>query len=109
MGVWETEAELAQLATHCRAIGDEALAQKFDDLARALMRESHWLRAAPEATAALLWNRLRRSGWSEHDLSTQLRVPADTAFLRVRHTATRESPALVRDLVGHAGMFMHVW
>src|SRR5204862_3037460 len=61
----------------------------------------HWLRNVPEATAALLWNRLRRSGWTTDALDEQLRVPSDTTFLRVRHAATRDS-ALVRNLVGHA-------
>jgi len=100
LGVDEAEADVTRLAMRCRMSGDEALGQRADDLARALARESHWLRAAPEATAALVWNRLRRSGWGASDLDA-LRVPDGVDFLRVRHTATRESPALVRDLVGH--------
>jgi hypothetical protein len=62
VGVWETEVELAQVATRCRAIGDEALHQKFDHLTRALTRELHWLRGAPEMIAALagVWSRHRK-------------------------------------------------
>jgi mRNA-degrading endonuclease YafQ of YafQ-DinJ toxin-antitoxin module len=103
VGVWETEAELAQVATRCRTIGEEALHQKFDDLTRALARESHWLRSAPEATAALVWNRLRQAGWSANKLNEQLSVQSKVAFLRVRGVATRQSAAMIRDLVGHAG------
>jgi WD40 repeat protein len=102
LGAHDAEADLARVAERCRASGDETLYGRFGDLARALGRESHWLRDAPEATAALLWNRLRQSGWSADDIDHQLQVPADAIFLRMRHLATRESPALVRDLVGHA-------
>jgi hypothetical protein len=102
LGAHEVEADIARVAARSQAGGNATIGQRLSDLARALGRESHWLRAAPEATTAVLWNRLRRSGWNEHDLGSQLRVPVDTAFLRVRHIATRESPALVRDLVGHA-------
>jgi len=101
LGADDAEADVARAAERCRASGDAALAGRFAELARALGRESHWLRAAPEATAALVWNRLRQLGWSAEDLDRQLRVPTETAFLRVRHLATREHPALVRDLVGH--------
>src|SRR5262249_46045712 len=87
----------------CRASEDVTIARRFDDLARALGRESHWLRTAPEAIAALIWNRLSRSGWSADELRGQLQVPVDARFLRVQHTVTRESPGLIRDLVGHAG------
>ena len=47
-------------------------------------------------------DRLRRSGWSAAELDEQLWGVDDAGFLRVRHAVTRESPALVRDLVGHA-------
>ncbi|HEX7841792.1 MAG TPA: WD40 repeat domain-containing protein [Kofleriaceae bacterium] len=102
-GAHEVEADVVRVAEQCRACGDAAISNRFGDLARALVRESHWLRAAPEATSAVLWNRLRRFGWSEHDLDGRLQIPVDTGFLRVRHTATRESPALIRKLVGHDG------
>jgi hypothetical protein len=62
LGAHEAEADVERAAERCRGSGDETLAGRFDDLARALGRESHWLRAAPEATAALVWNRLRQSG-----------------------------------------------
>jgi hypothetical protein len=103
LGVHETEVDVARVAERCRASGDAVLSRRFGDLARALGRESHWLRAAPEATTALVWNRLRRSGWSATELDGELRVPALASFLRVRHAITRESPALVRELVGHSG------
>jgi WD40 repeat protein len=106
LGAHDAEADLARVAERCRASGDETLYGRFGDLARALGRESHWLRDAPEATAALLWNRLRQSGWSADDIDHQLQVPADAIFLRVRHLATRESPALVRDLVGHSSQVL---
>jgi WD40 repeat protein len=101
LGVHDAEADVARAAARCRASGDEARVDRFAELARALGRESHWLRAAPEATAALVWNRLRRSGWSPNELDTQLQVPKRLEFLRVRHVATRVSPALLRDLAGH--------
>lgn len=102
LSVHEADADASRLAERCRASGAAAFTRRFDDLAHALVRESHRLRAAPEATAALLWNRLRRSGWSADELDHQLRVPGGATFLRVRHAATRESRALVRELVGHA-------
>ncbi|HWO19850.1 MAG TPA: WD40 repeat domain-containing protein, partial [Kofleriaceae bacterium] len=102
LGVHDAEVDMARAADRCRASGDEALRGQFNDLARALVRESHWLRAAPETTAALVWNRLRQSGWDAEEIDRQLQVPAEVTFLRVRHLATRESPALVRDLVGHS-------
>jgi WD40 repeat protein len=103
LGVYETQADAARVAERCRAGGPPPLARRFDDLSRALVRESHRIRAAPEAVAALLWNRLRRLGWSASDLE-QLRIPAGASFPRLRYAATRESPALVRDLIGHAAL-----
>jgi hypothetical protein len=101
LGVHEAEADVTRVAERSRASPDAPTSRHFRELARALARESHWLRAAPEATTAILWNRLQRRGWSEHDLHVQLQLSVDTDFLRVRRIATRESPALVRDLVGH--------
>jgi WD40 repeat protein len=101
LGAHDTELDVARTAARYRASGDEAHLERFTDLARALGRESHWLRAAPEATAALVWNRLRRYGWTAIDLDAQLRVPVDADMLRVHHAATRESPTLVRSLEGH--------
>src|SRR4029079_6039410 len=89
-----------------RASDSAAVARRLDDLARALRRDSHWFSTAPEAAAGLVWNRLRRFGWSADELDEQLRGPDDAGFLRVRHAVTRESPALVRDLVGHASAVM---
>jgi WD40 repeat protein len=106
LGVHETEADIARVAERCRASGD-AVARGFDALARVLGRESHWLRAAPDATAALVWNRLRRFGWSANELDDQLRVPVGASFLRVRHpVGLLESPAIVRDLEGHTSAVM---
>jgi hypothetical protein len=102
LGAHEAEADLARVAERSRASGDEALRGRFDDLARALGRESHWLRAAPEATAALVWNRLRQLGWKADQIDQQLQLPGGAPFLRVRHVAVRESPALVRDFIGHS-------
>jgi WD40 repeat protein len=97
---------VARTADRCNTSGsacsDAALPQRFVDLARALSRESHWLRVAPDATAALVWNQLRRSGWTTADLERHLQLPPGASFLRVRHVATRESPALARTLVDHA-------
>jgi len=104
LGAHEAEADVARAAERCRASGDQTLCRRLDDLARALMRESHWLRDAPEATAALVWNRLRWLGWGADDLDEQLQLPPAATFLRVRHRATRQSHALLRDLVGHASV-----
>jgi hypothetical protein len=103
VSVHEAEFDVARLAERCRASGDAMRSGRFRDLAQALVRESHWLRAAPEAVPALIWNRLRRSGWSVSDLDRQLQGSAQASFLRVRHAITRESPALLRDLAGHSG------
>jgi WD40 repeat protein/nucleoside phosphorylase len=104
LGADEAEADVARAAERCRTSGDELSRGRFEGLARALGRESHWLREAPEATAAVVWNRLRQQGWSAEQLDQQLQVPEGARFLRLRHLATRESPALVRTLVGHAFM-----
>lgn len=101
LGAHETETDLERAAERCRASGDEPRRKRLQDLARVMGRESHWLRKAPEATAAVVWNGLRRSGWSTEVIEQQLVLPAGAKFLRLRHLATRESPALVRDLVGH--------
>jgi WD40 repeat protein/tRNA A-37 threonylcarbamoyl transferase component Bud32 len=102
LGAHEAEAEAARVAERCRATGDAALCRRFGDLARALARESHWLRTAPEATAALVWNRLRLAGWSADEIDAGLQVQGGR-FLRVRYGTARASPALVRTLVGHSG------
>jgi hypothetical protein len=75
--VRETEAELAEVATRCRASGDDTLHDKFEHLSRALARESHWLRAAPEATVALVRSRFRQAGWSANKRNEQLAVPSE--------------------------------
>ncbi|HEX8106456.1 MAG TPA: hypothetical protein VF516_01960 [Kofleriaceae bacterium] len=106
LGAHDAEADVERTATRCRASGDDAHGDRLTDLARALGRESHWLRAAPKATAALVWNGLHRLGWCASDLDAQLRVPEGREFLRVRHAATRESPALVRSLEGHTHAVM---
>ncbi|HEX7940263.1 MAG TPA: hypothetical protein VF488_00580, partial [Gemmatimonadaceae bacterium] len=97
----DAEADVGRTAARCRTSGDETHGERLADLARALVRESHWLRAAPEATATLVWNRLRRFGWNASELDAQLRVPEGMEFLRVRYAATRESPALIRSVEGH--------
>ena len=101
LGVHETETDVTRLAERCCTSGNNVLGQRASDLARALARESHWLHATPEATTALVWNRLQRFGWSVDELDGQLRVPEGASFLRVRHAYTRVSPVLVRDLAGH--------
>jgi hypothetical protein len=52
-GAHETEADLAHAAERCRASGDESLRGRFEDLARALGRESHWRRAGGDGGARL--------------------------------------------------------
>jgi WD40 repeat protein len=102
VAVHEAEADVTWVAERCRSSGDAMISARFADLARAIRRESHWLHVAPEAALALVWNRLRRSGWSPEDLE-QLHSPSRAPFLRVRYAARRESPALVRDLVDDTG------
>jgi WD40 repeat protein len=96
--VFVAEQELRESAVRCP---DPEVARKLGDLARALARESHWIRADPQGTAGLIWNRLRRSGWSAQDLDAHL--PVEAAFLRVRHAASRASAALESTLAGHMG------
>jgi WD40 repeat protein len=101
LGAHDAEADVTRIAERCRTGGDATIARRLRDLAQALRRDSHWFRIAPEATAALVWNQLRRLGWSAGEIDEHLRTSHDATFLRVRHVVTRESPALVRDLVGH--------
>jgi hypothetical protein len=102
LGPHEAEAEVARLADRCRERGNEALGRRFENLARALARETHGLREAPEATAALVWNRLRRSGWSAHELDEELRIPVEARFVRIRHEAPPSDARLAPDRAGHA-------
>jgi hypothetical protein len=103
LGEHDLEADVARAARRCRRSGDETIARVLGDLARALVRESHWLRDEPGVLAGQLWNRLRRMGWSAEDLDQRVRLPTGAAeFLRVRHAVSRESPALLRDLIGHS-------
>jgi WD40 repeat protein len=90
------EQELREAAARCP---DPEVARELGDLARALARESHWIRADPQGTAGLVWNQLRRSGWSAQELDAHL--PAEATFLRVRHAASRASAALDGMLDGH--------
>ncbi|MGH9886325.1 MAG: NACHT domain-containing protein, partial [bacterium] len=101
LGPKAVEADLARTAERSRAGADGATVQRFEHLVRAVTRESHWLHEAPEATAAVVWNRLRRLGWAIEEIEKHVRLPDGCGFLRVRHAATRESPALVRDFRGH--------
>jgi WD40 repeat protein len=100
MGAYSVEADVLRVAERCRKTGDKTTGTRLGDLALAVGRESHWLRAAPEAAPGLVWNRLRGADWSVADLEKLLRVPDDAAFLRIRDGATRESRALLRDLAG---------
>jgi WD40 repeat protein len=105
LGVHDVEVDVGDAAERGRVHGHDALGRDLGDLSRALGRESHWLRGEPAALAAQLWNRLRRMGWSTEDLDRRLRTANETAtFVRVRHAVSRESPSLLRDLVGHWGM-----
>ncbi|HEX2687179.1 MAG TPA: CHAT domain-containing protein [Kofleriaceae bacterium] len=105
LGVHDVESDVGDAAERCRGHGDDAIGRDLSDLSRALGRESHWLRDEPNALAAQLWNRLRRMGWSTDDLERRLRTPKEVAaFVRVRHAVSRESPSLLRDLVGHWAM-----
>ncbi len=61
-GVHDAEADVARTAARCLASGDDAHGGRFTELARALGRESHWLRAAPEPSGVLSRRRtIRRS------------------------------------------------
>ncbi|MGH2898332.1 MAG: hypothetical protein ACRDMZ_06625, partial [Solirubrobacteraceae bacterium] len=44
LGARDAEADLDRLAERCRATGDRAIADRLAQLARAVRRESHWLR-----------------------------------------------------------------
>jgi WD40 repeat protein len=83
------EQELRETAAKCR---DRAVVGDLTQVANALARESHWIRADPKGTAGLIWNRLRRAGWRARDLDA--RLPAESVFLRVRHAASRDGAAL---------------
>jgi WD40 repeat protein len=96
--VFVLEQELKNAGAMCP---DAKTVRDLADLAWALARESHWVRQDPKGTTGLIWNRLRRGGWSLQELDALLTVPAETAFLRVRHAASRESGLLERTLQGH--------
>ena len=125
LGAYDVVSDVVDTAEHYHATGAHGL-RGFQDLARGLGREAHWLRSAPEATTALVWNQLRRMGWSSDDLDRELQIPLQsqsarqrryplqhqtppqphaptTGFLRVRWVAARESLALDRNLIGHTG------
>ncbi len=103
-GAHDVEVDVARAAKRCCEDGDAVLAGDLGDLGRALARESHWLRNEPGVLSAQLWNRLRRMGWSKEDLDERIRLPGNVeAFMRVRRVISRESPALLRDLIGHTG------
>jgi hypothetical protein len=104
LGAHEADADVARAAECCPASVHPGYHKRFAGLARAIGRESHWLRAAPEATPAVVWNQLRRAGWSEADLDQHLRVAPEASFLHLRHIAASESLALERNLVGHVGV-----
>jgi WD40 repeat protein len=53
-----------------------------------------------------VWNRLRQAGWSANKLNEQLATQSKVAFLRVRSVAARQSPTLLRDLLGHSDVVM---
>lgn len=99
----EAAADVARIAVLCQANGHGELHRCFDELSRALARDSDWLRTAPEQAAGIVWNRLRRAGWSAKELDSELRMPAAATFLRVRNVATRESPALRQNFVCRSG------
>lgn len=103
VGVHEVEVDLLRAAEQYRRLGAPSPHRHFDEMARAFTRESHWLLAEPAATSALLWNRLRRSKGGADGIAEQLTPAPDTSFLRVRFAVTRESPSMVRELIGHAG------
>ena len=54
LGLDEAEDDVARTAARCRASGDEVHGERFGDLARALGRESHWLRTTPKTTTKLI-------------------------------------------------------
>lgn len=107
LGSNEAEADVARAAGRCPSV-HPGHHQRFADLARAIRRESHWLRAAPESSPAVLWNRLRQAGWSVPDLDQHLRVGPET-FLRLSSPApscvhgrsgTLHSPAFTAEAGG---------
>src|SRR5678816_4165381 len=86
LGVDELEADLARVAELSCRCGDDKVSSLLNCLARAVRRESHWLRDTPDALPAQLWNRLRRMGWRAEDLETRLRLSRRAeAFIRLRH------------------------
>jgi WD40 repeat protein len=99
--VFAVEQELMDAGARCP---DPAVARELADLARSLARESHWVRNDPAGTAGLIWNRLRRWGWTAKDLDARITMPAEAAFVRVRHAASRESASLKRTLDGHSSL-----
>jgi WD40 repeat protein len=98
--VFVLEQDLKNAAAKCP---DPPVVRDLAELARALARESHWVRDDPMGTAGLIWNRLRRWGWTAEELQSRIRLPAGAMCLRVRHAASRESDVLERTLDGHTG------
>jgi len=98
--VFVVEQELGNAGKICP---EPTIARDLADLARALARESHWIRDDPRGTAGLLWNRLRRLSWTAEDLDTRIVMPAEAEFLRVRRAVSFETISLERTLDGHTG------
>src|SRR5207237_3971625 len=83
-GVAEVSAVEQELREAAARYPNPSVARDLTDMAQALARESHWVRDDPAGTAGLLWNRLRRSGWTTEDLEIRTTVPEQAPFLRVR-------------------------
>ncbi len=98
--VFVVEQELRDAGKICL---EPAVAHDLADLARALARESHWIRDDPGGTAGLIWNRLRRLGPTAEDLAIRLAMPAGMEFLRVRRALSRASTSLERIFSSHIG------
>ncbi|WP_437538329.1 TIR domain-containing protein [Sorangium sp. So ce726] len=106
--------DLGLLEALCREDGPAALEDALrlgakelgngdiDLLHRAVRAESHWLREAPEALPALVYNRLRSAGWEAERIARTLRFPCGSPRIRLRHPV-RMWTGEERTLHGHSG------
>ncbi|WP_437330327.1 WD40 repeat domain-containing protein [Sorangium sp. So ce381] len=75
---------------------------ELDLLHRAVQAESHWLRDAPGALSALVYNRLRSAGWKAERIARTLQFPRGLPKMRLRHPIRMWTGA-ERTLPGHSG------
>jgi WD40 repeat protein/predicted MPP superfamily phosphohydrolase len=82
VGPLDLATALQQAAERCPI---ESVNETLNELSRALVKESHWLRRDPSALPGVLYNRLLCRGWSAERLQGDATWPPGETFYRLRH------------------------